>query len=305
MATTAPPPASRPGPVLFRRRAAVSVEESGGVAVQVRDLQIRFKITKSLRQEPNTADVQITNLAATTRAKIRQKHALVTVTAGYVGLDGRGTTELLFVGNARTIAHTRDGAEWTTRLQCGDGERAYSEAQIAESLGPGATLQQAITTAVKSFFPLGVDAGNSAGAAAQGTGLVGWAHGLQMQGSAADALTRVTRAANLDWSIQNGKIQILRPGKASALDAIELSAACGLIGSPAFAERDEKDPTKPTVLKAKSLLQPGLVPGRRVYFRRDSSRGANGYYVVQKVEHTGDTWGLDWYSECELIPLAA
>jgi hypothetical protein len=61
-----------------------------------------------------------------------ERGAAVVVIAGY-----KGTSEVVFSGDARSADHSCQGAEWVTHIQCGDGEKAYTRSVSAFSLAPG------------------------------------------------------------------------------------------------------------------------------------------------------------------------
>jgi hypothetical protein len=82
-----------------------------------------------------------------------------------------------------------------------------------------------------------------------------------------------------------------------------LGPASGLIGSPQYGTQDAKDRKlgRSPRLVAKSLLQPLLSCGSAVKIDSEAYRIAN--YRVEKVTHTGDTHGKDWYTSVELKPV--
>jgi hypothetical protein len=44
----------------------------------------------------------------------------------------------------------------------------------------------------------------------------------------------------------------------------------------------------------------GVVCGQKVALK---SENINGVFLVESVEHNGDTWGADWYTEFEGVAL--
>jgi hypothetical protein len=264
---------------LFHRSVAVTFGTR-----RVTGLRVQFKVQKSLVPEPNTVDVSITNLAADTRAAMQAKGTKLLLEAGY--LDA---TEVLFYGDVRTISHVRQGPDWISRFQCGDGEAAIAGSRVNESHAPGAKVSDVVTGLAKG---MGVGLGNALDEVKKGNfrgGLDEFVNGVTLSGKTSSALSQTLKSAGLEWSIQDGQLQLLRPGTATTEDVVVLGPRTGLIGSPEFGEKKH--------LKAKTLLVPGLRPGRRVEI---VSATATGLFRVEKVVHTGDTAGQDWYSECEL-----
>lgn len=271
---------------LFRRVARVTVGE-----VQVEALRVQFRVVKTLRPEPNTAEVAISNLSPDTRRKMLTSNVPVRIEAGYENA-GESTVQQLFLGDMRFGGHTREGADWVTKLQAGDGEKTFRAAKINESFAKGvrkAKVLEAAAKAMKVDFKAAVSKFKSAGFKA---GMDEFAKGLSLDGSAAKELTKLLEPAGYTWSIQDGELQVLAE-KETVGDAIVLSPDTGLVGSP---EADNSD----GYVKVRSLLHPELRPGRRVSLESESFRGA---YRIDRAEFRGDTHGADWYSELELVPL--
>lgn len=260
---------------------------AGSLAVE--DLRVQFKARKNLSKEPNELEATIYNLSEASRSALQVKGARVVLEAGY------GTeTSQIFVGNTRLVSHAREGADWLTRLQCGDGEQAYRYAKTLESFAPGTPKSTVARRLLESMG--GLDAREAIAAV---SGLVEqFTQGFVSSGRVSTELTRVLKKSGLDWSIQDGKLQVLTERGATTESAVLLSADTGLVGSPVHGSPVARG--KPQTLTIKSLLQPSIRPGRRVQLE---AAAVQGLFRVQEVRHVGDTHGGDWYSEIEAIPL--
>lgn len=301
---------------LFRRRASVSVifpvgktlGTYGGDIVEITDLRFQFKCKKTVGKEPNTCEVTVTNLSEQSRAAMQGKALRVTLAAGY-----EGTLSTLFVGDSRHVDSVPEEADWTTKIQLGDGERGYRHGRVNESFRSGVAVTHVLQ---KIADDMGLDSASVTGV----TGLQGLtlAGGYAVQGRAAKELDRLLKGYGFEWSIQDGKLQVLAPEAATAESILELTFESGLIGSPTlntpqpgsgapvtgtidpFTGRVTTSRGKPT-LKARSLLQPEIRPGRRIQL--DSVTGIKGTFRVSEVEHSGDTAGDEWYSDFEATPV--
>lgn len=249
--------------------------------------RVQFRIEKTSNENPNTADISITNLAQTTREKLQRPEVQVILEAGY-----QGEHQTIFTGDARMISHVHDGPNWTTRIQCGDGEKAFKKARVNESFGPGTDVRE---VARKAMEAMGLEMRDAM--AALGTG--GWGgaqerfwHGLSVSGPAGKVLTDALGGSRYRWSIQDGVLQVLADGETTSEEAVLLDRWSGLIGSPELGENG--------TLKIRALLNGGLRPGRRVLLESDPFRGA---FRVEAATHVGDTAGAEWYSEIEATPL--
>lgn len=294
---------------LFRRKATVTIaaplkggalNEYGADVIEVTDLRFAFEAKKSLGKEPNTLKITITNLSEQSRAALQGRTLRVTVSAGYEGTEG-----VLFVGDSRHVDSRPEGADWTTVIQCGDGERGYKHGRVSESFRAGVPVTSVLQKVadgmqLDSTQVVGVD------------GLRGrqYVKGYVAHGRASRELDKILKGFGYEWSIQDGKLQVLRPDTSTAETVVVLDAGSGLIGSPTlntpsptqhldpFTNRVVSSGGRPT-LKAKSLLQPSIRPGRRVEI--DSVVGIRGTFRVTEVTHTGDTAGGNWYTDFEAV----
>jgi hypothetical protein len=266
-------------------------------------LRIQFKIEKQPYTPPNTADITVTNLSETTRKQLQQFGALVDLEAGYAAQQfaDEGHLPRLFFGTARTIDHARNGTEWVTKIQCGDGEIAYRYSQANVSAAPGTAYATVAESLAKQLSPSGVDvsqfliqltAGQISFPRPQ------FVTGYAASGNALQELEKLLAPEGWLVSIQNGALQVVASNGTTPKPAVLISAASGMIGSPEHGTPDKDG--LPSVLKVKSLLLPQLCPGD--LFALDAV-GNSGNYRAEKVTHTGDTHGADWFTEIEARPL--
>ena len=267
---------------LFQRQCVVIVD-----TVEVSELRCTFKVTKPAAK-PNTAEVVISNLSAETREKINRKGAPLILKAGYTG-----SLATIFSGVVRTVDPIRDGTEWNTTIRSGDGERAYRYANVSNSYKAGTPMKAVLTDLVKS---LGLDTGNSAEVfAAVNSQAV---NGYVAHGKSARILDEVLGGLGMEWSIQDGRVQVLKKGDATKDEAVVLGPDSGLLGSPQLGSGNEKN--KPAgLVKVKCLLQARLKPGGKVSI---DSEGVKGVFRIISLTHGGDTHGGDWCTEFEAAP---
>lgn len=266
---------------LFGREVAITAG-----TVKITGLRCAFKVEQTLKPEPNKAEVSIWNLSEATRASLRGVVVPVTLEAGYVG-----TRQVVFKGDiaADGVISTRDGPDWVTTLRAGDGEDLYRRTRVQESFAEGTKIKDVLAKLLGKFGDSAKEAFQKAKAGDFSGALDTFVGGAVMSGPAHDELTKLLAANGYTWSFQDGKVQILKAGEANTEPAVLLSSSTGLLGSPEIG--------KGGVLKFRSLLQPGLRPGRKVKIQSREIHGA--FFVVGKVVHTGDTHGNDWLSEVD------
>lgn len=268
------------------------------------DLDCIFKVSRSVAARPGTCEVSLYNLSREQREQIlalprrrpfgsavqvANAGTILEVSAGYVGSE----RPIIFRGNLRRAFARRSHPDTWLELSGGDGEYAIRSARVRRAFAPDTSVRDVLRGIAEA---MGVGVGNvdetSAGASLGDVGPL-YAHGHVVHGSAADALTSVCRSAGLEWSIQNGVLQLLPRGRAAARSAVLLSPDTGLINSPTKTGRHSA--------KAECLMVAGLAPGGLVEL---DSLVLRGTYRVSRMEIAGDTRGSEWGASLDLVSLA-
>jgi hypothetical protein len=251
-------------------------------------LDVWFKVHRgvkvtagSTKPQPNTCDLKLYNLSPDHRKQLEAstvpgagtKVVPVVISAGYLGRQS-----VIFSGELRA-AHSVPDGEGTivTELNTGDGDKALAQQRLTLSLARGSSATTALSALVKA---LGVGEGNLA------TQL--FSYGGVLKGSASELMTSFCRSVGMDWSIQNGNLQLTALGQPMGGKAILIDADHGLLGSPTV---DTKG-----ILSLQTLMIPDLLPG--VALSMNSTNIQGGYRVIG-VETTGSTFGDEWGHEVE------
>lgn len=275
---------------LFKRLVNVTLAPRGGtgvlaaiegqLGVELSALDCTFQVKKSLKPEPNTCELRLFNLAESTRRLLETpKKLALRLEAGYPGAVAQ-----LYLGEVRSAYSFREGPDIVTECSTGDSEKELQAAHIALSVGPKVPASQALN-AIAGALKVGTGNVNIMTAKLAAKGVVLFGPGTAIFGSARRALQDICDSADLEWSIQDGVLQILDRGKALEDRAVLLSADSGLLGSPTI---DNKG-----LLQAAALIQPDLRPGRKVAFDTLSFKSNQGYRI-EECEYSGDTRGTDW-----------
>lgn len=280
------------------------VPPTGGLMVaNVFDgLHVRFKAEKNYIGQPNTLDLSIYNLAASTRRELQGQGGFVKLLAGYQSDFPNLPT--IFQGNARTIDHLRDGPDWVTRIQAGDGETAYRFGYASQTFPAGTPLSQIaiyLAQQLKAGDPLNIDITafvNKAPSIAYPT--QAFSSGWSVLGNAFEELSRLL-GSKYTVSIQDGELRALQSTEymGGTTTCFKISASTGLIGSPEHGTPNLSG--QPPVLKLHCLLNARIKPGDLVNV---DSLNLQGNFRVQKVTHTGDLAGNDWFTEIDATSLA-
>jgi hypothetical protein len=275
---------------LFDRRVALTIakprgllDDTGANAVVVTDLRVEFRVDKSLSSEPNTCSITVYNLAERTRSLLQDKPTLIRLDAGYEGSMSR-----LFVGDLVFSESMRTTADWESRLQVADGSRAY-KARVNRGYARGVQARDAlreIAQAMGTSPPRNIEGASEL--------LSSYSAGLVLDGPAHSALTKLLGAHGLEWSIQDGHLQILRPNDVRPDQAVLVSQETGMIGTPEHSAPKENG-GKPT-LSVQTLLDPRIHPGGRIALREPGR-----LYKVERVSHTGDSHAEAWETHVEAV----
>lgn len=274
----------------------------------VTELDIDFNVMRTLAKDPNTAEIHVKNLSEDTRASIEQRASSnVSLEAGYK--DGMS---LIFNGDLRNANTVREGANIITTIQSGDGEKNNKKRRISKSYAPGTPIRQAISDLANA---LGVGLGNinripnvefpRAGAV--------FPTGTVVDGNAADELELLLRSAGLEYSIQDGALQVVSRKQSLKGTAVVLSPSSGLLGGASVGSDG--------ILKCRTLMIPDVFPGRKIQpksievsedIRNIQSRGKgrkhlegfSGVFRAHTCEYVGDTTSdSDWTIEIQAQPL--
>ncbi len=275
---------------LYDRQWALQI---GGLDLS--DLDIAFKVARSVRREPNTAEIQIWNLSRTSRATVEAGGTLV-LRAGYED------PPVLFRGDSRAVETSREADDWVTTIWARDGGRAYSEARIARAYAAGTACATPLRDALAEME---IGEGNLeeyTQAFRLRNGAARFEDGYVAAGPCRRVVNDLVRAAGLRWSVQNGALQLMSRDQPLQSRSVVLSSDSGLIESPTWDERGRLTRGRRGILTAKALIQPGLDPGRKVFV---DSEHVTGHFEIDAGTWAGGTRENDWAATLSLRSLSA
>lgn len=274
----------------------VPFNTSNALGRDLSGFDVDFTVEKSLKAtEPNTCLIEIFNLNPDSRQSLSGAGKLtVKLDAGYKDQVGQ-----IFFAEAHAAWTTRKDANYVTRIESADtiarptGIKNSKKAQpgsignVTKTFGAYVPVKQAFDAIVEQ---LGVDRGNLTQAMAGAAQIS--VRTAALIGNAGDRMTDLCRSAGLEWSIQDGVLQILNIGQAlSSTKAIEISADTGMIDSPSVDSQG--------VVQVKTLLIPGLQPGALVSI--DSLFVQKGGYRIEKIRYQGSTYDQAWWAEMDCV----
>lgn len=269
---------------LFNRVASVTVGQLGQVGKDFEGLRVNFSIEKNSESNPNQAKVQIFNLSSASRSFVEQKNLYLILNVGYQPPgESEAVMSTLCRGDVKygKVTNELKGGDWITSFEVGDGEIALSEKTFDKTFEKGVSLEQAIKDVAASF---GLALGSVKGIVDKV-----YKSGLTLSGGTKQILDVLTKEAGVEWSIQDGEVQIIPPTGVSQNEAILIAPHTGLLNSPIKREKG---------IEFTSLIVPTLRPGRQVLVESSS---VNGTYRIRKVTFTGDTHEGEWTAKVEAV----
>lgn len=269
--------------MLFNRIVEVLIGEPGQENIFIpNEFRVVFNITKTIKEDINSCQLNIYNLKQETRDKILKPGFRVIIQAGY------SNAEIISISDIIRSNIKYDIPDIITEIEAGDGARADIDIDLSFEAGRPVSDVLDIVSG-KLGLPV-----RDTGVEVNGEYL----QGVSFSGSAKTALTRITRKANLTWSIQDGQLQILSSKGTANNRAIVLNKTTGLVNRPEkldslqFNENNEN-----AGYKIKSLLNPKLEPGGIVFVESES---LTGQFKINTVRHYGDNRGSQWNTEAEI-----
>ena len=302
-------PTLSPSTVQYLRTCTLLVSNKVGDTLDLSAFRIRFSTKLSYANTPNTANIRVYNLSQDTALQIQSQFKRVLLQAGYEGNFGT-----IFAGNVKqTIIGRESGTDTFIDILAGDGDLAYNFAVVNTTIGGsgvGASSQDQVNSCVGAMSPMGVTAGGNSTVNST-TKLY---RGKTMYGQAKTYLRQVSKTTKSGWSIQQEKLVFIPTNSYLPGEAVTLNYQNGMIGTPSQTLEG---------VNVKCLLNPKLGVGKRIKLNNaDIQRLAininipavvnptpdqirsqqitplqgDGLYFVWVIEHSGDTRGIEWYS---------
>lgn len=260
---------------LLGRVVQVELGVAGAPGRRISDLRISFRAKHSTSSEPNTATVQVYNVAPETAALAQRQGATVRVLAGYQSSTPRQVFEGDILAGGAVLR--RQGPDRVLEIEAADGLRSLQRT-VTLSAVRGVTVEALLGQVLaQTGWARGVVSIDTTTTLPQGVTHVG---------PPGPVLDRITRATGGAWYVRDGALYVTPAGAAVPESAPLLSSVSGnLVGSP--------EPTDEGV-KVTALLDAGLRPGRRFVVE---SEAVSGTYVATDVEFVGDAgWDTPFYA---------
>lgn len=299
----------------WKRRVQLVIGKAGA-GLMIENLRVQFEVAKTVESAPNTAIIKIYNLHPDNEAKIKNEFDEVLLNAGY-----EGALRLVFRGNIKHVYRYREGNDYITEIEGGDGDKDFRQAVMNETLAAGTTTGQLVDRAVGTFKSTGGTAKGHVQVAERGR-----IRGKVISGNTRTVLDDVARESAANWSIQDGQLVIVSTNDVLPGQAVVIRADTGMLGAPEINDKGiaVKCLMNPTLrvngaikldnngIKAKRQQAQALATKREKQetnapVGRENQQlvrlDPDSIYKVLKLTHKGDNRGQEWVSEIECIGL--
>ena len=281
-------------------------------AVIIRDLQVKFKITKSSnnKDKKNDAYVEIYNLSPERRKALEQDYVQVALSVGYVDTGLKPLFSGQVVNSSTTkidkFLTKRSNTDLVTKLSIDELYTQMNGRAIKGLVPAGKTVKDVVLYAVKDMPE--VTTYNIGGEGVKRT-LV---DGYPISGTPRKILDDLSRAYDIEWQIDGGVLTVSDQEGAytdNTNDVYVIGQMSGLIERPEFNSGDTKKVKKKDgknakgkkvkdALKMKILLNPDITAGSVIKLEFEE---LTGFYKVNEIVHEGDYRGNEWTSTITCI----
>lgn len=251
-------------------------------------LHVAFSVEKSDSSSNNTATVQIWNLSSKSIKVLEKKNAVLYLYAGY-----NNQNALILAGNISAVSTTRDNADKVTEISVVDGLVALRDTYMVISRN-GKVNSKTLYNLIAKKMGVTIKF-------AKGLKFKNIPKGFSFSGKAKTALTKVAKANNHSWTIQNGVLQITKKGGSLSSKGYVISPDTGLINEPKKVSLSSDSSDSSTTTKSgwevDFFLNGSIGINDVIVLKSDE---VNAYCRVKKLTFTGDNVQGDWLCTAEL-----
>lgn len=290
---------------LYGRKFRIYVADKDNNAWDVSGLRCTFNIEKKARATANYAEITIYNLTNDTETEIIKEGMRVIVEAGYDGFINDETEQQtiakqygkIFDGDIIQYIRSReDNVNYLLTLVCLDGDSFLNNNILKTTLNAGVNQRQIVEhIASQAKTPTEI------GRISPELSTQKLPRGKVFFGVPKNYLDDIARDNAASFWVDEGKVYIAKATDVAPGEALVLTPATGLIGTPQQVQDG---------VSFKCLLNPAIKLQTMIKLDNTLIRQAkyqigqipskldeDGQYQVYKLQHVGDTRGDDWYTE--------
>ena len=282
----------------FDRQYRLAAGPAGGIGFEVGETSkaqpvaphINFFLQKSDLETQNTGRVTLWNLNPPQLAVLNEKDCVVSLKAGY-----GSKLALIFDGIVSYVSTTIDSADRKTEIEVIDNLVEIRDTYVSVSYN-GTVNWKIIFDDVAAQMGVAVSYSYNAE-------FVDISNGFSFVGLARDIMTKGCKCCNLSWSIQNGVMQVKKPGDVMSREVYVLSPDTGLLGIPARVVITQDEATGKNTLgwDVEYFLNGAINIDDYVKLESET---VTGYFRVYSLEISGDNVSGDWICKARLLEVS-
>ena len=282
----------------FDRQYRLAAGPAGGAGFEVGEtskaqpvaLHVNFSLQKSDLETQNTGRVTLWNLNPSQLAVLNEKDCVVSLKAGY-----GSKLALIFAGIVSYVSTTIDSADRKTEIEVIDNLVEIRDTYVSVSYN-GTVNWKTIFDDVAAQMGVAVSYSYNAE-------FVDISNGFSFVGLARDIMTKGCKCCNLSWSIQNGVMQVKKPGDVMSREVYVLSPDTGLLGIPARVVITQDEATGKNTLgwDVEYFLNGAINIDDYVKLESET---VTGYFRVYSLEISGDNVSGDWICKARLLEVS-
>lgn len=278
----------------FDRQYRLTIGKAGGTGSEIGEtsksqpvaLHVNFSIQKTDLEAQNTGRVTVWNLNKQHLAVLDEKDCALALKAGY-----GNRLALIFAGIVTNSTTSLDGADVKTEIEVVDN--------LVEVRDTYVTISYTGTVNWKTIMD---DVANQMGVAvtySYNAEFVDIPNGFSFVGQAKEIMNKGCKCCGLVWSLQNGVMQVKKPGDVMSKEVYVLSADSGLLGIPArVTEAAAQGESEPEIGWDVEYFLNGAIHVDD-YVKLESEK-VSGYFRVYSIDITGDNVTGDWICKARL-----
>ena len=278
----------------FDRQYRLTIGKAGGTGSEIGEtsksqpvaLHVNFSIQKTDLEAQNTGRVTVWNLNKQHLAMLDEKDCALALKAGY-----GNRLALIFAGIVTNSTTSLDGADVKTEIEVVDN--------LVEVRDTYVTISYTGTVNWKTIMD---DVANQMGVAvtySYNAEFVDIPNGFSFVGQAKEIMNKGCKCCGLVWSLQNGVMQVKKPGDVMSKEVYVLSADSGLLGIPArVTEAAAQGESEPEIGWDVEYFLNGAIHVDD-YVKLESEK-VSGYFRVYSIDITGDNVTGDWICKARL-----
>lgn len=266
---------------LFRRK--VRVRFPGGLTVNPgglngNQMKVAFSVAKDLTSTANDGFVEIWNLNEGHRNAIGRELKDIELEAGYMPPEGGSNVGLIAVAQIRDVNHRIAKPDIITRVEFGEGDKAYRQATISKTIPAGTKVTDIFEQIAKELEAKGIKRGE-------------WKfpddlegeirkRPVTMHGDARREMEVLSRSHRFYANVQNGALEVV-PADGYLGGITVLESGSGLIDVPSITDNG---------CTFNAMMMPDIRPGRRVRINSKTltMNSAGSLYRVSQATYHGD-----------------